>query len=133
MFRIVYRSRLAKTVDRADIKVILEQSTKRNSQLGITGAWMECDGKCLSSIEGPPLAVKAVAESLWDDPRHTDFRLIAMGQTEQRLFDGWSLKFLDAAAVKDDPALREHEGVVWLAEKVGSLEGFYGDALVYHH
>ncbi len=133
MFRIAYRSRLAGSTSQHDIEDIMKTATERNSSLGVTGAWMVCDGDCIASIEGPPLAVKQIAESIWDDPRHTGFRLVSMEHTEDRLFEGWELKFLDAGTVKDDPKLLEHPGVSWLGNLAGGTEKFFGDAIVYHH
>ena len=133
MFRIAYRSRLSNGTDATDITVIVKNAVERNNSLGITGAWMICDGECLSAIEGPPLAVKALAESIWDDPRHTAFRLVAMEHTEERLFEGWSLTLLDPGTLKDNPHLQDHDGVKWLSDFEGGIDGFFGDALRYHH
>lgn len=133
MFRIAYRSRLTKGTNETDIAAIIKHAVERNGALGITGAWMICDGECLSSIEGPPLAVKAVAESIWDDPRHTAFRLVGMEHTDERLFEGWPLNLLDPGALKDNPKLQDHAGVLWLSAFEGGIDGFFGDALRYHH
>lgn len=79
------------------------------------------------------MAVKSVMESIWDDPRHTEFQLIAMQHCDQPLFEGWPFRYLEAATIKDEPGLQKHEGVHWLGNLDGGLERFYGDALRYHH
>ncbi len=133
MFRIAYRSRLAGATGQSDVEDILKAAGARNSALGITGAWMICDGECLAAIEGPPLAVKEVAELIWDDHRHTGFRLVSMEHTEERMFDGWPLKYLCAGTLKDEPELLEHPGIGWLGKLGGGVEKFYGDSIMYHH
>jgi hypothetical protein len=125
MFRIAYRSKLTPGTETRAIDAILKTATERNEALGISGAWMISDGDCLASIEGPPLAVRDVAESIWDDPRHIGFRLVAMEHTDERLFEGWPLQLVNSETVKADPELVRHEGVTWLAQFAGGADRFF--------
>jgi len=125
MFRIAYRSKLTPGMESSAIDAIIKTAVERNEALGISGAWMMSDGDCLASIEGPPLAVRDVAESIWDDPRHMGFRLVAMEHTEERLFDGWPLQLVNRETVKSDPELVRHQGVAWLAKFAGGADRFF--------
>jgi hypothetical protein len=125
MFRIAYRSKLTPGTEPGAVEAILKTAVERNEALGISGAWMISDGDCLASIEGPPLAVRDVAESIWDDPRHMGFRLVAMEHTDERLFDGWPLQLVNRDTVKTDPEIARHEGVAWLSKFAGGADRFF--------
>lgn len=125
MFRVAYRSNLCPETKPADIKRIVAAANARNADLDITGVWMLSDGDCLSAIEGPPLAVREIMDTIWDDPRHTDVKLVVMEQTDERLFDGWALRFLPNEEIEADPGLHDHAGVSWLAAHAGGVDAFY--------
>ncbi len=125
MFRIAYRSNLCPHTKSADIDRIVAIANSRNADLQITGAWMLHDGDCLAAIEGPPLAVREIMDTIWDDPRHTDVNLMHMEQCDDRLFSGWALRFLPKKAVEADPQLQSHAGLTWLSGFAGGLNAFY--------
>ena len=125
MFRVAYRSSLCPHTKASDIQRIVATANARNTELKITGAWMLYDTDCLAAIEGPPLAVREIMDTIWDDPRHTDVHLVAMEQCDERLFDGWALRFLPKSEVDADPALRDHAGLNWLSNFAGGLDTFY--------
>jgi acylphosphatase len=128
VFRVAYRSILCPETKSTDIQRIVAAANARNADLGITGVWMLSDGDCLAAIEGPPLAVREIMDTIWDDPRHTNVKLVAMEQSEDRLFDGWALRFLPEQEIAADPGLQNHVGVSWLAEHAGGVDAFYGPA-----
>lgn len=125
MFRVAYRSNLCPQTKPTDIQRIVAIANARNAELQITGAWMLSDGDCLAAIEGPPLAVREMMDTIWDDPRHTDVKLLAMEQCDERLFDGWALRFLPKQDIEAEPALHHHAGLAWLAAFAGGVDAFY--------
>ena len=127
MFRIAYRSSLCPHTKAADIKRIVDAANSRNAGLSITGAWMLHERDCLASIEGPPLAVREVMDTIWDDPRHTNVSIVAMEQCDDRMFGGWALRFLPKNVIDSEPSLQDHAGVAWLSGFGGGLDAFYGD------
>lgn len=125
MFRVAYRSSLCPHTKAADIERIVTTANSRNADLKITGAWMLYGDECLAAIEGPPLAVREIMDTIWDDPRHTDVNLVAMEQCDDRLFDGWALRFLPKSEIESEPSLQNHAGVAWLASFAGGVDAFY--------
>lgn len=128
MFRIAYTSRLNPAVGRAEIESVLEQSRARNRRDGVTGAWLMKGYDCLASLEGPPEAVRAATERIWDDRRHDDFRLRDMRATTLLLFKGWDLYFVDmeAASVSE---IEAHDGLRWLCGFAGGVAAFKAHGL----
>ncbi len=128
MFRIVYTSRLDPAIGRAEIEAIVARAQARNKRDGITGAWLMRGRDCLSALEGPPKAVRETTERIWDDRRHSEFRLHEMKPTDDRHFEGWDLEFLDV----DDQSLARieaHPGLSWLCRFAGGAEAFVSQGL----
>lgn len=123
MFRIVYTSRLDPAIGRAEIEAIVARAQARNREDRVTGAWLMRGRDCLSALEGPPKAVRDTTERIWDDHRHSEFRLHAMKATDHRHFEGWDLEFVDV----DDASLARieaHPGLRWLCGFAGGAEAF---------
>lgn len=95
-----------------------------NLDSGITGAWLICGKDCLSALEGPPLAVRETTERIWDDRRHSEFRLEHMSACERRLFEDWPLEQLKPPDFEARPDLLAHEGLTWLGQFTGGLDRF---------
>ena len=128
MFRVVYSSRLETGVGSAEVEAIVTESRERNARDQITGAWLMRGRDCLAALEGPPQAVRATVERVWDDRRVTQFRLHDMGAADDRLFEIWPLHFLEVTSA--DPAqINGHEGLAWLCEFAGGVERFIDQGL----
>jgi hypothetical protein len=83
---------------------------------------------CLSALEGPPEAVRVIAERIWDDRRHQEFRLYDMRATNHRLFPDWHLGFIDIDA-EELETLEAHEGLNWLCTFAGGPASFAANGL----
>lgn len=128
MFRIVYSSCLETGVGSAEIESIVTESRERNARDQITGAWLMRGRECLAALEGPPQAVRATVERIWDDRRHTRFHLHAMGAADDRLFPSCPLQFINLTSA--DPAtLTEHDGLAWLCSFAGGVERLMDEGL----
>lgn len=126
MFRVAYRSTLRPDVGVAEIASILTEGAARNAAIGVSSALLLGGRRCLHALEGPPHAVRAILEPIWDDKRHDQFAVIDMVGGEPSLFDGWPLKLIDARTLSAEPRLRLHAGVLWLAALEGGLDTFFG-------
>jgi len=128
VFRIVYTSSLDPAVGIAEVEAIVRDAQAHNGRLAITGAWLMHRRDCLAALEGPPEAVRQLTERIWDDRRHAQFRLRDMKAVEYRQFEGWPLRYLDAASA-DPEELSADPGLRWLCGFAGGVETFCAHGL----
>jgi hypothetical protein len=123
VFRIVYTSTLDPAIGSAEVEAIVRDAQAHNERHAITGVWLMHGRDCLSALEGPPEAVRQLAERIWDDRRHAQFRLRDMKAVEYRLFEGRPLQFLDATTA-DPEDWSADPGLRWLCSFAGGVETF---------
>lgn len=112
LYRLLYFStateqgRIEEAVD--DIRDV---STRRNSELDVTGALFACDGHFLQILEGAKDAVLRIYGSISCDPRHQSLRLLELRPIATRQFPDWALVCgvfsIDDEALAQEPALRD--------------------------
>lgn len=93
MIRLAYlSSSLLPEHQRQDALVdILEVSTKKNADVGLTGVLVHGAGMFMQVLEGPDAQVLKKYAAILDDPRHADCQLLLITTTEERAFPGWSM------------------------------------------
>lgn len=101
LHRLSYVSRAA--IDRcsADFMDIARVSLQRNKAEGLTGALYYDDEQFFQVLEGDAAAVRATFARIRRDPRHHSIAVVSEGPADARLFEGWAMKFLDGAWVRD--------------------------------
>ncbi|KAA5803871.1 BLUF domain-containing protein [Alkalicaulis satelles] len=87
---------------RAEMASILEACARRNPRLGVTGVLIYERGRFVQLLEGPAEAVDALLDDIETDVRHGLFKILWRTRASRRLFENWSMAFMDAA---DAPAL----------------------------
>lgn len=128
MFRVVYTSQLDPSVGRAEVEAIIQQARARNAQAGVTGVWLMRGRDCLSALEGPPDQVRDTAERIWDDKRHSDFRIRDMRPTMRRKFPSSALRFMDVdEAVLD--TLESDAALRWLCDFAAGPAAFIAEGV----
>lgn len=70
-------------------------SRRNNTRLDISGVLYYNGQAFFQVLEGPQDDVRALADRIRDDPRHRDFQMLLTCSIRQRLFSGWSMKFVD--------------------------------------
>jgi hypothetical protein len=95
MFRIVYISSASKYFDISEIETMLERARPKNHALGITGMLLYKDGNFLQCLEGEEAAVTKLANTISQDPRHSEILVLMRGPAERRLFPGMPMGFHD--------------------------------------
>jgi hypothetical protein len=123
VFRVVYSSRLDPAIGVAEIAAIVDKAQRKNRRHNISGVWLMRDRDCLSALEGPPQAVRAVVERIWDDKRHFDFQLLQMDTPDHREFEGWDLEYFQINEGACE-TLSSHAGLKWLCEFAGGASAF---------
>ena len=111
-FQLLYVSQLAPGCTWEVVKEIVAAARKHNAAHGITGALLFDGERFCQLIEGAESKVRALANNIWADPRHTALRLLfaglsPIGQTTQRWVSGYcdahELEGLDVEADTSDP------------------------------
>lgn len=108
--RLLYISKTTLDTASAEFEIelsnILMSCVKNNALLDITGV-LTCDrGVFIQALEGPPATLTQSFIRISGDRRHTDVELVHFGAVETRLFAGWSMGFVEAAALEHTEALR---------------------------
>jgi len=97
----VYCSRAAESVDDAEVDRIIERSQRRNVARDITGVLVFGSGVFFQWIEGPPVQVEALIESLHGDPRHTDIVTLDRSvERRERLYPNWEMERVEADDIR---------------------------------
>ena len=74
-------------------------SASRNPALGITGALVHDRGRFLQVLEGERAALDLLVESLTNDARHREMKLLVRAPIKERTFSGWSMATYDTEAL----------------------------------
>jgi hypothetical protein len=81
------------------LESIRATSARRNPVRGITGALVHDRGRFLQVLEGQRAALDHLAESLTNDARHHDMKLLVRAPIKERTFSGWSMAAYDTEAI----------------------------------
>ncbi len=100
---IVYRSRSVFAQTDLDLFYLLAHARDRNKAHGLTGVILYDRGHFFQWLEGTNQELGRTWNSIRNDSRHSDIRLLADQEIPVRLFEGWSMQL----AHRD----REHEGI----------------------
>ena len=125
MFRVAYRSVLRADLGVAEIESLLSSSADHNAHMGVTSAFLMNEKRCLHALEGAPKVIRSILERIWDDRRNEEFAILDIAYGEAALFPDWPMRVITAATLKAEPGLRDHTGVIWLANMAGGLDAFF--------
>ncbi|WP_096086264.1 BLUF domain-containing protein [Agaribacterium haliotis] len=92
MYRLIYRSKSAASVDWDCMRDIMHSSEEHNQQQQISGVLLASASHFLQIIEGKYEDVNSTFMRIIHDPRHSDIKLISFGCIDARLFEGWGMK-----------------------------------------
>jgi hypothetical protein len=91
LIRLTYASRSNGALGAADVKDIVRSSQRNNTQLGITGALLLCDGVFLQCLEGDHRAVNTLYHRILLDSRHREPAILQFDEIDARLHAGWAM------------------------------------------
>ena len=91
---LIYVSRKSLPNSRAsDIDNILLVSRKRNKELEVTGALFSTSNTFAQFIEGPELSIHQWMNSIRQDARHRDVKVLSVRYEVQRKFAAWTMAY----------------------------------------
>lgn len=92
MYRIIYKSRAAGSIDKETFRDILYTSLQMNSLHGINGALIATRSSYLQFLEGEEAAVKDTFAKIEQDPRHREIDIIFSSNITSPLFSRWLMR-----------------------------------------
>lgn len=96
MLQILYASAAVVPFTPDDLGELLRRAREKNTRLGVSGLLVYDRGAFLQAIEGPGEAVRALYETIYEDPRHTNMVVILRREVPGPSFPGWGMGFVNA-------------------------------------
>lgn len=92
LYRLIYRSQVAKQVRFEDAEAIAVHSAQKNQSVGVTGLLVYTPSHFLQVLEGERKGVEAVFKRLETDERHLRVTTLALGPIAERAFGDWGMR-----------------------------------------
>ena len=94
VYELTYRSTMVDGLQIKDIEDIIEEATKTNQELNITGCLVCQNNSFFQLMEGPKSNVLLIYEKIKKDPRHYDLEILTRKINSNRFFPKWSMALL---------------------------------------
>lgn len=95
LFQLVYKSQAAENISYSDILEILKYARAANSLMEITGVLIFKEGSFLQILEGKESKVLNLMKRIYEDPRHTQCKILAQSKSAKRFFPEFSMAYFD--------------------------------------
>lgn len=92
MYRLIYKSRNTKKLDKESFRDLLYISAQKNGESGLTGALLATESHYLQILEGDHEALNETFSRISNDERHDELKLISFKEVDKRLFSNWGMK-----------------------------------------
>jgi len=114
LYELIYRSTAKSKLTEQDFKNILTTARNFNESQNITGCLLYHEGQFLQLLEGEFQVLLDLYDRIKKDPRHRDFLLLHMKETQYRVYSNWTMAFKSL----DDTQLKNYSGVSEFTELV---------------
>lgn len=111
MRRIIYTSRAAPDLDRAELFRLLYQARIANEARGLSGVLLQCDGRFLQVLEGPTWKLFAAFERIRQDVRHRSVEVVWERSIPAASFPDWPMRYFDERSLE--------KGMVMMSQEAG--------------
>lgn len=105
VYRLIYKSRVARHVRWADAQAIATRAAPRNAALQLTGVLLYTASHFIQALEGEEQRVREVLQRISKDARHSHVEVVLEETQVPRAFKAWAMravlprKELDAQAI----------------------------------
>lgn len=89
--RLIYCSRVARSVRYADAQQIARASATRNAKVGVSGLLVYTPSHFIQVLEGPSDHVQATFERIHNDPRHEQLQVLEEARPHAPEFKEWPM------------------------------------------
>ena len=93
MIHLVYVSSATREMSEDDLRILLEQSRRRNKRQNVTGMLLYVGESFIQVLEGEEKDVSEIYEDICKDDRNIGNILIAKETISERAFPDWSMGF----------------------------------------
>lgn len=93
LYELIYRSTAKPGLTSQDLEDILKTARDFNESNNLTGCLLFHEGQFLQLLEGEFQVLLDLYDKIKKDPRHRDFLLLHMKETEQRVYNDWTMAF----------------------------------------
>ena len=100
VFHLVYRSLASTQVDQATVEDILKKARAYNPTQNLTGLLIFRDQTFLQLLEGSEVSVMTLYQKILKDSRHTNCSIMMSAQSQQRIYEQWSMAYVDGSKAK---------------------------------
>lgn len=115
LIHLVYASAARAAYTREELTRLLEEASRRNAELGVTGMLLHLEGSFFQVLEGEAEVVDELFARIASDPRHGNVTVIVREPIPRRAFADWKMAY---AALDAEDAAR----VAGLTEGAVSLD-----------
>ena len=103
---LVYRSTHSAPLTPSALHVLVEKARIRNKSARVTGALLYDGTQFMQCLEGPPLAVAALYDSITRDARHQRLKVLFNEPVGSREFPDWAMAFVPMSEEDRQAAMR---------------------------
>ncbi|MCM5662797.1 BLUF domain-containing protein [Galbibacter mesophilus] len=98
-FELCYYSTASKNLKHDDFRDILHEANKFNEKHSITGCLIYHEGYFMQLLEGNKDHVESIYQQIKLDKRHSNLKIMFTGFKSGRIFDEWSMAFIEEPSV----------------------------------
>ncbi len=95
MRRLIYTSRVAPDLDRAELFRLLYQARVANESRGLSGVLLHAQGLFYQVLEGQTWKLFATFEKIRQDPRHRNVEVLWERSIPEPTFPKWPMRYFD--------------------------------------
>lgn len=129
MERLVYTSVARDDMAGDALFDIIQTSSRRNLERGITGFLAFSEGRFFQYVEGPTASLVSLLASLERDPRHHSIEILLRRPAQHSVFPGWRMKRVvpGTAANSGEQILSSLRAQGLEQDVISALEHFFSD------
>ena len=119
LYFLIYVSRCNRPMKQDELIEMPNTIRQHNRLNGISGCLIHQDGEFMQLLEGKQQVVHALRDRIRADQRHEDFRVIAEGPLQQRVFNDWGMVLRH---VGDSEGSKQPDFSAWQKRKIPFAE-----------
>ena len=119
LYFLIYVSRCNRPMKQDELIEMLNTIRQHNRLNGISGCLIHQDGEFMQLLEGKQQVLHALRDRIRADERHEDFRVIAEGPLQQRVFNDWGMVLRH---VGDSEGSKQPDFSAWQKRKIRFAE-----------
>ena len=96
--QLIYTSQRCDSLSDAGLDALLVQARQNNARRGLTGVLLCTGTQFMQVIEGPAAEVARLADTIAEDTRHEDMRIVMSHEVAQPDFGDWHMALSDVRA-----------------------------------